>query len=281
MRGLKRIAIVFVIVPLLFLSSCKGEEISSNSAGNDENISYKEIVCWGDSMTAGSGASDGEIIKDGENIDISYLSYPEDLQNLTGISTYNFGVSGATSEEIAIMQGGLSPSKDLLDYDTIDFDIISQAKEHTGDILILEMGSNGGWNDYDDLISQYKAMIAYSGCNEYIIIGDTDDPLNSVDPDVVAQAAEYEDSGIGVDETTWETALNDAFGDHFVNMRVYIIENGLTIAGLDATEADDEAALQGNISAQFRSDWTHFNSYGYYVQAVGVYQKGKELGYWE
>ena len=281
MSRLKRTALLFLVVPFLLSGSCKHEKNYWNSVMNDEKKTSKEIVCWGDSMTFGIGVSEAEVSVNGQNIDISYLSYPEILWNLTGINTYNFGIPGATSEEIAIMQGGLLPNKDILDYDTIDGNIMFQANEHTGDILVLEMGSNGGWDDYDDLISQYKAMISYSGCSEYIIIGDTDDPMNSADPDVVAQANEYAEEGIGLNETTWEAALKYAFGNHFINMRVYMIENGLAVAGLNETEADEEAARQGNISVQLRSDWTHFNSYGYYAQAVAVYQKGQELGYWE
>ncbi len=50
------------------------------------------------------------------------------------------------------------------------------------DILILEMGSNGGWeNDYQQLILQYDNIILNSGCKYYIIVGDTDDPADSAD----------------------------------------------------------------------------------------------------
>lgn len=34
--------------------------------------------------------------------------------------------------------------------------ITKAAYDHKDDILVLEMGSNGGWDDYDELISQYK-----------------------------------------------------------------------------------------------------------------------------
>ena len=37
----------------------------------------------------------------------------------------------------------------------------------------------------------------------------------------------------------------------------------------------------GYISVKLRSDWTHFNAYGYYSKGVGIYKKGVELGYWE
>ena len=79
----------------------------------------------------------------------------------------------------------------------------------------------------------------------------------------------------------WETALHDAFGDHFINMRVYMLENGLEDCGFTMTEQDREDYERGIISGQLRSDWTHFNSYGYYAKGKALYLKGVELGYWE
>ena len=79
----------------------------SGSGGDDT----REIVCWGDSMTQGVGAdTDADALvslADGELYDTSAQSYPQVLSQLTGLDTYNFGVAGATSEEIAVMQGGL------------------------------------------------------------------------------------------------------------------------------------------------------------------------------
>jgi len=266
----------------IFLISCGSHQSASGHvSAAPHNSPAKEIVCWGDSMTSGYGASIAVITSGRSKYNISYLSYPEILHALTGMDTYNFGVPGATSEEIAIMQGGIVPDQDLSMYSTIDYSIIEQAKNHTGDILVLEIGSNGGWDDYDELTAQYGAMIAHSDCSEYIIIGDTDDPQNSVDSNVVQQTEDDAESGIGTNDTAWEQALREAFGSHFINMRAFMIDNGLALAGLEPTEADIEAAQYGNISVQLRSDWTHFNSYGYYVQAVGVYQKGQQLGYWD
>lgn len=261
-----------LVIVLFLLPSCMEKDSTPTYSTG------KEIVCWGDSMTEGFGASVAEIATADGVFDASYLSYPEILEQLTGITTYNFGVPSATSEEIAIMQGGIVPTDDLSCYETINYDIMAQAKDHKGDILILEIGSNGGWNgDYATLIAQYRAMIKYAGCDKYIIIGDTDDPENSTDDAVAQRAMELEDETVRTADTFWDTALRKEFGDHFVNMRVFLIENGLYLTGFEPTAADLEAAEHGAISVQLRSDWTHFNSYGYYAKAVGVYQKGIQL----
>lgn len=147
------------------------------------------------------------------------------------------------------------------------------------DILILEMGSNGGWeNDYQQLILQYDNIILNSGCKYYIIVGDTDDPADSAD----GYQGAYDSDGnyVGIGDTSWEAALRLAYGDHFFNTRTYMIQNGLSDCGLDVTTDDLENFKMGNISKQLRYDWTHFNCYGYYSKGIGVYKKGVELGYW-
>lgn len=86
---------------------------------------------------------------------------------------------------------------------------------------------------------------------------------------------------VGVGDTAWEATLREAYGEHFINMRTYLIENGLSDVGLRATKADYRGFRRGRISKQLRSDWTHFNSYGYYAKGLAIYAKGVELGYWK
>lgn len=315
MKKATRIVIVLSIVCALLICSIVGlltcgnansrskVDASQPSLAVSDLGDKREIVCWGDSLTQGVGA-DAAIIETADGrFDASFMSYPEILEQLTGIRTYNFGVSGATSAEIAYMQGGWELENgyegesegvgegepgDQPKYEgeaqseRFEFDLIMnmvklQAAQHKGDILIIEMGSNGGWDmGFEQLIAQYRAMIDHAGCKQYIIIGDTDDPGSSyADPYDWPQ-----DHGAGIQETAWEAALREEFGEHFINMRLFLIEHGLDVAGLKPTGQDAEYAEFGWVSDQLRSDWTHLNSYGYYAQAVGVYGKGKELGYW-
>ena len=86
-RGLLRSAFnAFLIVAL---SSCSG---GGTSTGKD--TASVEISTWGDSTTSGVGATNAA------------LSYPAQLEALTGHKTYNGGVSGQTSDQIAARQGG-------------------------------------------------------------------------------------------------------------------------------------------------------------------------------
>lgn len=154
------------------------------------------------------------------------------------------------------------------------------AFDHNGDILVLELGSNGGWDcDYQMLVSQYQSIINFCGCSDYIIVGDTDDPGASL-ADYNQSAVDKNGEYIGSRDTDWEAALRAAFGEHFLNTRTYLIENGLSDCGMQASQEDIDNAQMGFISHRLKSDWTHFNSYGYYSKGMAVYLKGVELGYW-
>ena len=59
-------------------------------------------------MMFGMGAGEAYIVfGDDEPFDISGWTSPDTLQYLTGIKVYNLGVSGETSYEIALRQGGI------------------------------------------------------------------------------------------------------------------------------------------------------------------------------
>ena len=88
------------------------------------------------------------------------------------------------------------------------------------------------------------------------------------------------DIEVGTKDNVWETALREAFGEHFINMRAFMIEYGLETAGLEPTEQDLDDLANGRVPEQLKDDYTHFNSYGYYAMGAAVYQKGVELGYW-
>ncbi len=364
----------------------------------------RNIVCWGDSMTEGIGASYAVIELDGESKDISYWTYPQALEYFTGIRTYNYGVSGENSEEISIRAGGIKMYTDrdvvvgyrhgadvkvvngdgepeyvqnyggygnfyddyygvvyingqmytlggsLFDdeeqaYSIVDLRLIryddeedaayytfyeesgedetaeiqrdeltasmameeygvgyneefeydgdvcivipagtlvtpKAAADHRNDILIIEMGSNGGWHgEYSELIAQYDSIIERFDNPYYIIIGDTDDPGDSEDANQGMR--DSDGNKIGLNDTYWENALQEAYGEHFLNTRKYMITNGLRDTGLLTTKRDLRGFQNGMISKKLRADWTHFNSYGYYTKAKAIYLKGVQLGYWE
>ena len=152
--------------------------------------------------------------------------------------------------------------------------IISPIHNRYGDILILQIGHNGGWdNNYDTLVNQYRMAIEKAQTDRYIIIGMT--------------------SGNAESNREWEYALQSAFQRHYINMREYLShpiydENGdiincygLADRGFTPTQDDLVKIAEGEVPRQLKVDSAHFTSYGYYTEAEQVYKRGKELGYWE
>ena len=145
------------------------------------------------------------------------------------------------------------------------------------DILVIQMGDNGGWINLGQLIRQYRKLISKAGTDRYIIISSTDDPND------FEQIWGYTTEPVGLENTWYEEEFEKEFGEHLFNGRKYLIEHGLEINGLKETETDYMRAKNGYISLQLRNPWidnTHLNEAGYTALAHGVYEKGKELGYW-
>lgn len=129
---------------------------------------------------------------------------------------------------------------------------------------IIFMGENGGFKDVKDLISQIEAMIKYSKCNRYIVIGFH--KCNTVIPNM-KRMYEMEDS------------LQQAFGMHYLGIRKPLVKSGLQFAKLQATKRDEDSIRKGVIPPQLLVDGVHFTSKGYEFIGELISQKMKELGY--
>lgn len=158
------------------------------------------------------------------------------------------------------------------------------AREERDAIQVMWIGTNGGWNETgtytaNNLISQYSQMIDYSSNmnKPYLVLG-----LH-----LLPQGA----NNLTLSEL--DIAMDIAFGRHFINYREYIttpILNsnnnviscyGLDDAGITPTSSDLTAINNGNIPPSLMSDSTHLNTAGYTIIGNLVYERGKELGYWE
>jgi lysophospholipase L1-like esterase len=129
---------------------------------------------------------------------------------------------------------------------------------------VFFIGQNGGFSDVADLIRQLSAMIAYSQSNRYIVISfhKTNHVINTI-----PRMMEMEDS------------LSISFGKHYVNLREYMVTNGLADAKYSPTQADKDSIAKGVVPPQLLADDCHFTTIGYNVIAKLVYERMKELGY--
>jgi lysophospholipase L1-like esterase len=130
-------------------------------------------------------------------------------------------------------------------------------------IPIVFMGQNGGWGgNPEELITQIKSILNMDKWNnKYLVLGLT--------------------SGTAESSANLELAMASEFGDRYINLREYIVKNGLEQQDLDATKADMNAINKGAIPPSLLSDTIHFNSSGYKVIGQAVYDRMIELGYFD
>lgn len=279
-----------------------------------------EIVCWGDSLTYGTGATAGN-------------TYPEVLSQLTGKVVHTCGFPGDTSTEICGYQGANplmvqpctipasgSVTIELYDYlhseDTpFRFPSIANAVGANSVIiggiegtLDLSSGGNPDSRNFvftrttagDEVVLTYETPLLLNLSKDrqndiqVIFIG-TNGGWNG-EPSVLISQIEsmvhfseaFEKKfivvGIPTGTTSYRSALEAAmkthFARHYINLRDYLVKAGLTDAGITPTATDESDIESGTVPTSLRIDETHFNNAGYILLARQVYKKGVELGYW-
>ena len=137
-------------------------------------------------------------------------------------------------------------------------------KNHRDDLMIIWAGTNDrpSASTIQNVINNIDSMIEYSSNSNYIVIGLTS---KSYMPEVEE-----------VNEI-----LAEKYGEHFLDIRKYLLENGLSDAGITATAQDEIDINSGEIPSSLRYDEVHFNDYGYTIVGTQVYNKLISLGYIE
>lgn len=129
--------------------------------------------------------------------------------------------------------------------------------------MVIWSGSNNAPNEetVESIIQKIRAMIAYNGNNNYVVIGLTS--LTAM-PDVL--------------KCNRKMAL--AFGIHFLDISDYLRNYALNDLGISETSQDATDINNGDVPSSLRTDSVHLTSDANNVVANQVYSKGKELGYW-
>ena len=111
-----------------------------------------------------------------------------------------------------------------------------------------------------ELVSMEKQMLSYLGTDRYLVLGLTCKTL-------INDVAEI------------NTTLEQAFGDHFVDIRAYLLENGLEKAGITPTEQDKKELEWGEIPSSLRVDQIHGNYLFYQIVGEYVAEQLEQKGY--
>lgn len=133
-------------------------------------------------------------------------------------------------------------------------------------INIIWIGTNGGFTTSSELIETIDIMIKYMRpiTKKYIVIG-----LHHL-TSLVTDSFE-----------TIEKNMTTHFGLNYINERKYILNYGLSDAGITPTPEDKAAISQGKVPPSLLYDSVHYNAKGYAIIANLVAERGKELGYWQ
>lgn len=139
---------------------------------------------------------------------------------------------------------------------------IANDSEFSNYVPIVFMGQNGTYSNDQDLINQINSILSMEKSNDkFLVLGLT--------------------TSTAADRANLEYAMESAFGNRYINLREYIVENGLEQTGIEATEADTAALEVGSVPPSLLSDPIHFNSNGYSVIGNAVYERMRELGYFD
>ena len=140
-------------------------------------------------------------------------------------------------------------------------------------IPVIFLGTYDSMNmTVEQLIAYQKAIISHQTRNQdrYLIIGPY--YLDS-----------RWDHGTTQDLNTFETALLQEYGDHFINVRKYLCSDGLADAGLTATKQDTDDIAHGLVPSSLRStaDPSELNATGYKLVGTLVYNWMDRLEYFK
>ena len=130
------------------------------------------------------------------------------------------------------------------------------------DILVIFAGTNDLPNaqSVNNIISLERQMLEAANCDKYIIVGLT-----------------YASGIPEIDKVN--EAMSKAFGDHFVDIRKYMLNYGLADAGLEPTSQDIQDIKKGEIPSSLRSDYVHGNKHYHRLLGEQVYRRMVYLGY--
>lgn len=139
-------------------------------------------------------------------------------------------------------------------------------------IHIVWLGTYGTFTNPDKLVSDTKALLQRQNVNSdrYLVIGPCTYNGNW------AMATTYSMDSI-------DSAMLQAFGDRYISLRKYLMEDGLRDAKITATVQDKKSISNGGVPNSFRSDTKSADLIGVAYELLGklVYERMDRLGYLE
>lgn len=230
-------------------------------------------------------ASDFVIPAKKESVAIAIVS--ENGKTVTPLTAGNAGVNPVT---IAGVEGTLTRTANGQEWSQYSYqftrleegaetqvprgtEIVTACKEAYRDYIhIVWLGTYGEFTNPETLVSETKALLSRQTGNSerYLVIGPctykgTWNPQLTYSMDAI------------------DSAMLQAFGNRYINLRKYFIEDGLRDAGITATKSDTASISQGKVPDSFRSNagGADLNGVAYDLLGKLVYDRMELLGYFD
>lgn len=137
--------------------------------------------------------------------------------------------------------------------------IIRYEHKRTADVTIIWMGTNST-RIFADVEPYIDSVISEAATNYYLVLGLTVD----------------EDNG---KIATYNTAAKAKYREHFVDLKDFLVNYGLTVMNMSPTSEDTERIAAGNIPSSLLADNVHFTADGYTAIGKCIIDKIYGLGY--
>ncbi|MDO4983638.1 MAG: hypothetical protein Q4E35_08815 [Eubacteriales bacterium] len=150
--------------------------------------------------------------------------------------------------------------------------IITDATDKYKDYIhVVWIGTYGNYKDTNDLIEQIKTLLARQTNNSdrYIVLG------------LCSSNGKWYFGGTYFD--IMDSAMIQAFGDRYINVRKYLISDGCVDAGIEPTSSDRKYMESGVIPASFQSNSGNSELTASAYELIGnlVFDRMDKLGYFD
>ena len=140
-------------------------------------------------------------------------------------------------------------------------------------IHVVCIGTYGGYATPDELVQSTKALLSrqIKNSDRYIVLG------------VCSDGNGFNSYGSYMNLDAIDSSMMQAFGNKYINVRKYLCEDGLSDAGLKATDADLYNISCGMVPESFRSasGGAELNGKAYNLIGKLVYDRMESLGYFD
>lgn len=150
--------------------------------------------------------------------------------------------------------------------------VTASANQYQDYLHIVWLGTYGDYTTPEKLVSDTKALLAHQvgSSGRYLVLG----------PCTVRGSW---DNAYAATMNAIDSAMLQAFGDHYVNIRKYLLEDGITDGNLKLSKEDSRLVQSGIVPTGFRSNASgaDLNAAAYKLIGKLVYERMESMGYFD